>query len=341
MEHKKQLNEGQRRLVLDLYSQGHTLRQIEKCTNIPKSTVGYTIKKYKDYKTLSNLPGKGRKRATNERMDRTILKLATQNRFISAPDIVKQIETRFGVKICAQTIINRLNEAGFKSRTPRKKPYVTRTHRQKRLEFALKYKDMPMSFWKKVLFSDESKFNLVASDGAQKVWRKQGEAFKLSCMRGTVKFGGGNVMVWGSMSWAGAGNLAFITDKMDSAQYVAILKSNLKASTRKLRMGSQFIFQQDNDPKHTSILAQKYLQENSIEMLQWPSQSPDLNPIEHLWSILENKIGARSCKTKEELIIKIRESWMSITQNETKKLVESMPNRLLEVIKAKGGPTRY
>ena len=84
------------------------------------------------------------------------------------------------------------------------------------------------------MWTDKSKFNLVKSDGVQKVWRKEGEAFKHSCIQGTVKFGGGNIMVWGSMTWNGTGKLEFIDGIMGSEVYVNILNKNLLASTQKL-----------------------------------------------------------------------------------------------------------
>ena len=126
----------------------------------------------------------------------------------------------------------------------------------------------------------------MKSDGAQKVWGKKGEAFTLSCIRGTVKFSGGNVMVWGSMAWNGTGKLEFIDGIMDSEVYVNILNKNL-------------------------------------------------------WAILDKKCGTRCLKRKEDLKIMLQEAWADIDSDTTKKLVESMPCRLAEVIKAKGGPTRY
>ena len=74
---------------------------------------------------------------------------------------------------------------------------------------------MLLSFWKKLLWTNESTFNLVKSNGAQKVWGKEGKPFKLNCIQGTVKSGGGNVTVWGSMVWKGTGKLKFIDGIMD------------------------------------------------------------------------------------------------------------------------------
>ena len=81
--------------------------------------------------------------------------------------------------------------------------------------------------------------------------------------------------------------------------------------------------------------------QKQIELLEWPFQSPDLNPIEHLWAILDQKAGALCLKKKEELKILLQEAWTQIDSDRTKKLVESMKNELAEVIKVNGGPTRY
>ena len=83
---------------------------------------------------------------------------------------------------------------------------------------------------------------------------------------------------------------------------------NLLASTKKLRLGKHFIFQQDNDPKHTSKKAKEFFIQKQIELLEWPAQSPDLNPIEHLWAILDKKCGTRCLKRKEDLKIMLQEA---------------------------------
>lgn len=146
-------------------------------------------------------------------------------------------------------------------------------------------------------------------------------------------------MVWGSMSWNGVGQLEFIDGIMNKELPIKILDENLRQSVRKLRMGRRFIFQQDGDPKHTAKIVTKWFNENKVKVLDWVGQSPDLNPIEHLWSHLKRRIAARKPSNLKDLKTIIVDEWNQIGPEVTQKLVESMPRRIQAVIEAKGGST--
>jgi hypothetical protein len=144
-------------------------------------------------------------------------------------------------------------------------------------------------------------------------------------------------MLWGCFSAARTGRLVKIEGKLNGAKYREILDENLLQSTQDLRL---FTFQQDNDPKHTAKKTQEWLWDKSLNVLAWPSQSLDLNPIEHFWRDLKKAVQ-RSPSNLTELERLCREEWEKLPKYRCAKLVASYPRRLEAVIDAKGASTKY
>lgn len=167
------------------------------------------------------------------------------------------------------------------------------------------------------------------------------KAFDDKCVTNTVKHGGGSVMVWGCMVASGVGNLVFIESTMNKFDYLNILKANVVPSIEKLGLSRNWIFQQDNDPKHKSKIVSEWLLYRTPKTLDHPPQSPDLNPIEHLWEHLDRKIRMRTISSKEDLKKTLMDEWTKISSEVTQNLAESMPRRLREVLKSKGKHTKY
>ena len=131
---------------------------------------------------------------------------------------------------------------------------------------------------------------------------------------------------------------------MNADQYCQILNAGVVESYEKLEMvEGERIFQQDNDPKHVSHKATKWFEDNNIQVLVWPAQSPDLNPIEHLWGELKKALKTYSSSPKgvHELWDRVAEQWNQIPPEACQRLIESMPRRIEAVIRAKGGHTKY
>ena len=103
------------------------------------------------------------------------------------------------------------------------------------------------------------------------------------------------------------------------------------------------MFQEDNALIHTARIVKSWKQENNINSLSWPAQSPDLNSIEHLWDELERRVRAHNplSKNKENLWHILQKEWLNIDANKYQNLVDSMPRRIEAVINSKGYPTKY
>ncbi|KAI2666726.1 Transposable element Tcb1 transposase [Labeo rohita] len=173
-----------------------------------------------------------------------------------------------------------------------------------------------------------------------RVWRKTGEREMPKCLKSSAKYPQ-SVMVWGAMSAAGVGPLCFIKGRVNAASYQEILEHFMFPSAEKLYGDKDFIFQHDLAPAHSAKTTGKWFTDHGITVLNWPANSPDLNPIENLWDIVKRKLRDARPNTLNELKAAIEASWASITPQQCHRLIASMPRRIEAVISAKGFPTKY
>uniref|UniRef100_A0AAZ3QWW3 Tc1-like transposase DDE domain-containing protein n=1 Tax=Oncorhynchus tshawytscha TaxID=74940 RepID=A0AAZ3QWW3_ONCTS len=153
--------------------------------------------------------------------------------------------------------------------------------------------------------------------------------------------GCGSIMLWGCFAAGGTGALHKIDGIMRKKNYVYILKQHLKTSVKKLNLGRKWVFQMNNDPKHTSKVVAKCLKDNKVKVFEWPSQSPDLSPIEHLWAELNKCVRARRPTNLTQLHQLCQEEWAKIHPTYCGKLVEGYQKRLTQVEHFKGNATKY
>ncbi len=220
------------------------------------------------------------------------------------------------------------------------KPLLNQRQRQKSLTWAVEKKNWTVAQWSKVLFSDESKFCISFGNQGRRVWRKSGEAQNPCCLKSSVKFPQ-SVMIWAAMSSAGVGPLCFLKSTVNAAIYQEILEHFMVPSADKLYGDADFIFQQDLAPAHTAKGTKSWFNDHGVTVLDWPANSPDLNPIENLWGIVKRKMRDTRPNNADELKATVKETWASIPPQQCHKLITSMPRRIEAVIKAKGASTKY
>ncbi len=336
----KELPEELRDRIVARHRSGQGYKKNSAALKVPKSTVASIILKWKTFGTTRTLPRAGRPAKLSYRGRRALVREVKKNPNITVAELQRCIR-EMGESCRKSTITAALHQSGLYGRVAQRKPLLSARHMKARMEFAKKHLKDSKMVTNKILWSDETKIELFGLNSKRYVWRKPGTAHHLSNTVPTVKHGGGSIMLWGCFSAAGTGRLVAIEGKMNAAKYRDILDENLLQSAQDLRLGRRFTFQQDNDPKHTAKITKEWLHNNSVTVLEWLSQSPDLNPIEHLWRDLKMAVHQRLPSNLTELERICKEEWQRIPKSRCEKLVASFPKRLMAVLNQKGASTKY
>lgn len=330
--------------ILALSEEGYSSREVARRLFIDQKTVCNVVKRQKlglD-KARKNC---GRKTKISPRVVRALKRIVKSNRRLSSRQVAMQVKDEYGISIDHKTVLSALKKQEITKKIAKQKPALSANQKAQRLHFIELYERKPAEYWNHVIFSDEKKFNVYGCDGGIKLWIGKGEELKDECIVKTQKFSN-SVMIWGCFSARGIGRIEICQGTVNAEKYIKILENKLLPTMRDQHfdgLNNNFcVFQEDNAPCHTAKIVQQWLRKKKVNRMWWPANSPDMNPIENLWGIMMKKLGSMSYSTKQQLIEKIIWIWHhDISVNICQSLAASMPKRIQELKRAKGGYTKF
>ena len=337
--------ENIRALIWGLRNAGLSWKEVAQNVGKTRRAVRFiyqTVRKNASFKEKSR---SGRPKKLSDRDRRKVIEILRKAKVKTAEAVRKEAAIAHEINVSVSTIRRAFKECGYVARVKRKKPLLTAEEKRKRLQWANEHKTWTVDKWKNVIWADETAFTLIW-EGREYAWTKKDAPDILvdEAVTPTKKFGGGKLMVWGCIIYEGTGFFCKIDDTLDSPLYCKILRKELMDTIEYYDLdASTVIYQHDNDPKHTSEVAQETLDDLGIDTMKFPTYSPDLNPIENYWAYLKTKL-----RDKKQIYSTLGELWEAVQDevailNEKlcQNIIASMPERVQAVIKAKGGYTKY
>lgn len=272
-------------------------------------------------------------------------KVAIEREAKNYPQIyAKEIKAKIpSITVSVKSIQRFLRKIGLPCRRMAKKPLLTEKMKAKRLAFAIKHKDWTEEQWKTVMFSDES--NFVLSTGGRTMCRRPrgsdryAEQYTVKTKKHSQK-----LMIWGSFCAGGVGDVVFLEKDQTmngKCYHDKVLSRKLPASMKK---NGCTHFLQDGAPCHTCGLVKTWFQNHpQIQLMEWPGNSPDLNPIENCWAWMKRQMKEKNPANLEEMREAIKDIWKNKMEDGDylRNLVKSMPQRMKKVIEMGGQMTKY
>uniref|UniRef100_A0A3B3HNF9 Tc1-like transposase DDE domain-containing protein n=1 Tax=Oryzias latipes TaxID=8090 RepID=A0A3B3HNF9_ORYLA len=282
---------------------GMSTRALARELNVHSSTVSLLQRRFREFGSTPNRPHNRRPRVTTPAQDLHIQHVHLQDRLRPATRTAAETIGLHNHRISAQTVRNRLKEAHL--------------HAHMRWRPAR---------WRRVLFTDESRFTLFRADGRQRVWRRVGEWFSDVNVVDRVAHGGGGVMVWAGICDGRRTQVHFIDGILNAQRYRDEILGPIVVPYIQQH---HLMLQHDNPRPHVARICTQFLEAENIPVLAWPACSLDMSPIEHVWDALDQRIRqpVPVPANIQQLHTAFEEEWTNIPQAKIDNLINSMRSR--------------
>ena len=313
---------------------GWRVKDICNKLNCSRSWVYFIKKKFKETGTVENRLRSGRPHKISHRLRATIIKMVKGKLHISTRKIALKLKKTKAAKISHETVRKILIGAGLYPYHRYRAPKLTELQKNKRKQFAINFKDHDFT---STFFSDEKKFCLSHPRNSKNdiVWTNDPNSVPYAEEKKyDICFN-----VWGAISTRGKTKLAFYDGTLNDKKYQKILHKYLLPASKKLFKKDKWEFQQDGATPHTSSSTVKWIEDLHISFIPpqtWPPDSSDINPIEKIWGIMEEKLAEKQYTEKKKFRRAIQKIWREINNETLKKAIGSVSNILKEVRKQRG-----
>jgi transposase len=318
-------------------------RDIGDLVGVSEKCVRTTLKNHKKIGSARESPRSGRPPALSPSDENWIYRQVRRDPKISIRNLTTEFNSSYpDNRVSHGTVAKALKKKQIGSYSAIRKPLLSVMDRLKRKKWCKDRLYWTIDDWSKVIFSDESNFEVINRKSRVIVKRHSFEKYHTRFCVPRVQGGGGSAGIWGCISWHGTGCSRVYTGRINQSNYKDILENELLPSADLFYSeGVPWKFMQDGAPAHTANSIKDWIASQQIDLLDWCPRSPDLNPIENIWSWMDARLAKENLRTVDELKEALEALWLDVPSELVKKLIESMPKRVKACYNAKGGHFKY